>query len=344
MDRLQAQIGEQAAAGGGAAPGGETAGDHAGGAVSVGEAGCNGTPGPIMRDAVLGLCVLGSGSSGNCSVLVLPSTPGSALNRGVVLIDCGFSPKKTFGMLARVGVKPWEIDDVVLTHLDRDHAHPGWFSRSLGADLRFRVHLHRRHLGRAERDGLVHRRTEVFEDRVELERCAAGVCMQAHDSLGVAAFRFERESPWSPGSSAHLGFATDLGRVTPELLGAMRGVDALAIESNYCPEMQRASTRPAFLKRRITGGAGHLSNEECADTVARISPREHAVFLHLSRECNRAALVSRLHEGADYAFTIAEQYRPTRWVGVRGRPRVSGSLEGKPATVGRVCQTLPLFG
>ncbi|XOV75295.1 MAG: hypothetical protein ACFHWZ_18080 [Phycisphaerales bacterium] len=51
------------------------------------------------------------------------------------------------------------------------------------------------------------------------------------------------------------------------------GVDVLAIESNYCRDMQVASDRPEFLKSRIMDGSGHLSNDECLDAVHAISPR-----------------------------------------------------------------------
>jgi hypothetical protein len=64
------------------------------------------------------------------------------------------------------------------------------------------------------------------------------------------------------------------------------------------------------------GGRGHLSNEEALEAIHKIQPRDHVVLLHLSRECNDHALVSELHAGADYALTIAEQHRATRWVRV----------------------------
>src|SRR5204862_3142635 len=91
-----------------------------------------------------------------------------------------------------------------------------------------------------------------------------------------------------------------------------------AIESNYCPLLQEESGRPDFLKHRITGGRGHLSNHEAAAAIRRIQPREHVILLHLSRECNEPAIVAALHEGADYTLTITCQFEPTRWVQVRG--------------------------
>ncbi|MFG0307478.1 MAG: MBL fold metallo-hydrolase [Phycisphaerales bacterium JB040] len=279
---------------------------------------------PIPNDAVAGLCVLASGSAGNCSVLVAPASDDPGTRRRVTLIDCGLSPRKTARLLAGLSIDPYEVDDIVLTHLDTDHCHPGWAGALSTRAWNARLRLHRMHRGRAERAGLLTNPTELFEGPFSLgPRLNAEPTLMSHDDLGVASFRFriERESAPEP---ADLGFATDLGRATDDLIEHLHGVDTLAIESNYCPRLQECSDRPAFLKHRITGGSGHLSNQEALRAVERIQPRDHVVFLHLSRECNRPELVSALHAGGDYSFTISQQHRPTRWVWLRkghGAPR-----------------------
>src|SRR5690606_32500803 len=101
--------------------------------------------------------------------------------------------------------------------------------------------------------------------------------------------------------------------------------------------LQAASSRPWFLKRRITGGSGHLSNHEALEAVRQIQPRSHVVLLHLSRECNCPDLVASLHQGAPYSFTVTSQTEPTPWVPIRaGRSAPRGS---EPPMV-----QMPLFG
>jgi phosphoribosyl 1,2-cyclic phosphodiesterase len=250
------------------------------------------------------LCILASGSGGNCSVLRVRSETGRP--ERTVLLDAGISPTRTRRLLADRGIALGEIDDIVLTHLDADHFHPGW--RRV-RDCRATLRLHRRHLGKAQRRGLLLGRNEPFDEAFEL---GAGVridpILMAHDDLGVAAFRVET------GTGDSLGFATDLGRATDALTRHLAGVGVLAIESNYCPVMQGESDRPAFLKQRITGGAGHLSNEECAQAVRAIGPASAVVLLHLSRQCNTPDLARRAHDGAPYALTLAHQTEPTPWV------------------------------
>lgn len=280
-----------------------------------------GPPGP----AGVSLCVLASGSSGNCSVLVARAAPTAP--RRVVLLDAGLSPRRTAALLLERGIRPDEVDDIVFTHLDSDHCHPGWPTAIRPGGWRARLRIHRRHLGRAERCGLLRARTEPFEDALDIDdRLTAEVGLESHDDLGVAAFRFIARD--EHGAEAHLGYATDLGRVTDNLLDLLAGVDTLAIESNYCPDLQHASDRPAFLKRRIMGGSGHLSNDESAQAARAIAPRQNLVLLHLSRQCNtpeRAlAAHARPHDQAP-ACALSSQFRPTGWIatahGPAGRPR-----------------------
>ncbi len=99
----------------------------------------------------------------------------------------------------------------------------------------------------------------------------------AHDRTGSHAFHF---------SSPHgtIGYATDLGYVPMMLVEHFCGVDILAIESNYDPEMQRTSGRPLFLRQRITGGGGHLSNLQALKAVKAVFDR----CLHMRKARPRA--------------------------------------------------------
>lgn len=270
------------------------------------------------RGGVARLCVLASGSSGNCSVL---RTPGST-----ILIDAGLSPRRTRGLLEDQGLALEDLDAVLLTHLDADHLHAGW-ARGLPGSAPFFVH--RSHLRQACARGLPRRACVGFGGVAEV---AADFCvfatLNAHDELGAAAFRFEFVT------GASLGFATDLGSVSDALIEHLGGVDVLAVESNYCPRMQIESDRPAFLKQRVMGGSGHLSNEECAQLVAEIKPRSHVVLLHLSRQCNDPSLAARAHARQPYRLTVSSQFEPTPWVEI-ARPGPGERAEPAPRAVVR---------
>jgi hypothetical protein len=285
------------------------------------------------------MCILASGSSGNCTAVVFKR----GMVRRVLLIDLGLSPRRTFKILAGLGLRPDQIDDAIVTHLDADHFKIEWLTM-LPAHARLRMHArHARQIGLTDTSSEVGGGVKAFDEPFHLDDgITVRPLLMSHDESGVATFRIDMPGLAGAGS---LGFCTDLGRVTEELIihltghhglgESWAGVDVLAIESNYCPRMQLASPRPWFLKQRIMGGRGHLSNQEALEAVRRIAPREHVVLLHLSRECNSPALVAEMHAGegdggAEYALTIADQFHPTRWVGLA---RSTRPLERLPVVV-----------
>jgi phosphoribosyl 1,2-cyclic phosphodiesterase len=272
---------------------------------------------------IAALRVLASGSTGNCSVLLVRACG----ERRVCLIDAGISPRRVRKLLDRSGLSMDLIDAVLVTHLDHDHWQLGW-GRAL--PQRAVVRLHRRHAAAARRSGLDLPRVEPFDGAFDLHPgIRVRPAMGSHDDQGVSAFRVDFVNEFG---AASLGFATDLGHIADEFIDHMRAVEVMAIESNYCPRLQEASPRPWFLKRRIMGGSGHLSNEQCARAVAGIGPRSHVVLLHLSRDCNRPELAAHAHAGAPYALTLTHHQHPTPWVPIRAESRAAPHVQ------------LPLFG
>ncbi|MHC4416292.1 MAG: MBL fold metallo-hydrolase [Planctomycetota bacterium] len=258
----------------------------------------------------LAFCVLGSGSSGNCTLVTLHGrTPPRH-----ILIDAGLSPRQTAARLGPLGVSPKDLCDILLTHVDHDHFHPGWSGRAPRLEATWRAH--RRHLGLT---GLPTRRAEPFEGTFEL---GPGTLIETtllpHDQLGTTGFVIDHHG-------VRLGYATDMGRVPATLPPRLRNLAALAIESNYDRQMQLTSDRPAALKRRIMGGLGHLSNEQALDAVLQVVERgdlRHIALLHLSRHCNDPRIVRRLYaERAPHLLhrlTITNQHEPTPLLHVEG--------------------------
>lgn len=274
------------------------------------------------------LCVLASGSRGNCSVLRISKSADTRY----VLIDLGLSPRRTFELLATLDISPESVTDVILTHLDADHIHSGW-NKALPNHTA--IHLSKRHLTRAGHIGLLYRKTRPFENEFDL--VAGGTVrslMMSHDEQGVAVFRFALPN------GAEFGFATDLGRVTRAMIEHFKDLDVLAIESNYCPILQRNSLRPEFLKNRIMSGSGHLSNQQSFDAVQAMAPRDHVILLHLSQECNHPQLALHLHTGSEYALTVAMQDEPTRWIPIR--PASRNRAAAIPASLFSDQATIPL--
>jgi phosphoribosyl 1,2-cyclic phosphodiesterase len=288
----------------------------------------------------LDLCILGSGSSGNSTVVRAP--------QGAFLIDAGFGPRTTAQRLHGTGVEVEHLAGIVCTHLDHDHFNFHWLQTLVRH--RIRVHIHESRLkaflkapeirdldAKLAAGRVRHAHPEVrqfadlvspFEDQLEPVKNVRMMSLAlAHDESGSHGFLIECDG-------TRVGFATDLGHVPEVLIERFCGVDVLALESNYDPEMELQSDRPWYLKNRIMNGKGHLSNFQALEAIQAILDRtsanhgpnclpRHIVLLHRSRQCNCPKLVKKLFSAdprISPILTLTDQYERTGWLSSR-RPR-----------------------
>ncbi|MDR2406032.1 MAG: MBL fold metallo-hydrolase [Deltaproteobacteria bacterium] len=115
----------------------------------------------------------------------------------------------------------------------------------------------------------------------------------SHDTLDPLVYTIRAENK-------SLGIATDLGCASEELLESFRNLDTLILEFNHDGEMLMYGTYPLFLKRRIHGDRGHLSNYQAAGILAKINhPKLKTVVLaHLSQHNNTPELAHNAALGA----------------------------------------------
>jgi ribonuclease BN (tRNA processing enzyme) len=248
--------------------------------------------------------------------------------------------------LAGTGVSLADIRAIMLTHLDRDHFAPTWCAAMLHHGIA--LYVAERHVSqfhevlRGHRTGPTPRQLH----RAGLLRPFDGQPFALHDNGATASatpVHLAHDRAGTVGyvirTAEHcLAYATDLGRVTDQLVDAMVDSDLLAIESNYDLAMQRASPRPAMLKRRIMSGHGHLSNDEALEAIRRVFARSrrapaHVVLLHLSRQCNCPRLVRRLyqpHRDIASRLHVTQQHAPTGWLRLNGR---TATLAGEQLTM-----------
>lgn len=91
-------------------------------------------------------------------------------------------------------------------------------------------------------------------------------------------------------ASRRLGVMTDLGHAFSALGELIAGCDAVYLESNYDAAMLAAGSYPEFLKARIRGPGGHISNDEAAELLTRHGRRlQWAALAHLSADNNTPA-------------------------------------------------------
>jgi phosphoribosyl 1,2-cyclic phosphodiesterase len=112
-----------------------------------------------------------------------------------------------------------------------------------------------------------------------------------------------------------VGLVTDLGHVPEGLAGHLEGCATLLLESNHDPALLRDGPYPEPIKRRVAGSHGHLSNEQAAALLERLSPGlARVVLMHLSEANNRPDLAFAAAERAlrrsGAELLLAHQERP----------------------------------
>ncbi|MFI5245259.1 MAG: MBL fold metallo-hydrolase [Gemmatimonadales bacterium] len=215
---------------------------------------------------------LGSGSKGNAILLESDGTR--------VLIDAGYSPRGLSQRLAGIGVHPESIAAVIVTHEHTDHV------RGVSAaQRRWNWHVY----GSA---GTIAAIAEFDAPRSTAVRPAAPFVIGAMQ-FELVPVPHDASAPTAVVATAlrtgfRTGVAHDLGAVPDALRTAFARLDLLLLEANHDEEMLRTGPYPEFLRARISGGSGHLSNAKSASFSRELAGPclRELVLLHLSEVNN----------------------------------------------------------
>ena len=259
------------------------------------------------------LCVLSSGSGGNCLYV--------EAGRTRVLVDAGLPLRETARRCACIGVSIKDVTDVLLTHEHADHSHAAGI---LARRLDLQVHGSRGTL-LALRDPpppelqVPLRAGEPF-DIGDLRVTPVAVPHDANEPVG---YIFE------DASGARAAIVTDLGCAPKAVALALRDLDALVLEMNHDPRLLLEGPYPFSLKRRIRSDLGHLSNAQGAQLLSQVlhPGLRHLVLAHLSEHNNTerhariAADAVLERRGGGASVLVGSQGRALEPIDVRPRVR-----------------------
>jgi phosphoribosyl 1,2-cyclic phosphodiesterase len=237
--------------------------------------------------------------------MVIEASDGLVSTR--VLLDNGFNGRQLRLRLARAGLGVDDLDAVVLTHEHSDHV------GGVRALLRQRQLPVFCSAGTARAASLQAGFTEVVAGEfVTIGALRLMPFSVAHDADDPLQYVFGD-------GDRRLGVLTDVGAPGGDVFNALAGVDALLLECNHDVEMLRASAYPPFLKARILGDHGHLSNAQAATLLQQLDSRRLQLVAagHLSRRNNQrrlaqAALAAALG-CADDEVLVADQDDGLSW-------------------------------
>ncbi|MDR1805421.1 MAG: MBL fold metallo-hydrolase [Clostridium sp.] len=205
---------------------------------------------------------------------------------GGILVDAGMSAKQTELALWDIGVDAKSLRAIFVTHEHNDHIKG---LRVLAKKHRLPVYGTEGTLAALEDMGIA---DGSFECRV------LPVCGAQEAGLLLESFPTSHDVRESCGYRVTLtdgrcvAIATDLGKITPEVMLALGGCELVLLESNHDVDMLRNGAYPYWLKKRILSDEGHLSNEACAQAAVDLvrGGLRYLVLGHLSKENNHPAL------------------------------------------------------
>lgn len=235
---------------------------------------------------MLNFCSLYSGSSGNSLFVQSDNTK--------ILVDCGVSSKKIEEALNSIEVDASSIDAILVTHEHSDHV-KGLATFSSKFDVPV--------FSTAETfDNMEKITSKISNNNVNYFKADEKFCI---GDLEILPFSIPHDAANPCGfnifnNNKKLSIATDIGHMNSKILSHLEGSSFLLLESNYDTEVLKCCSYPFYLKSRISGPTGHLSNDMAGKTITYLLKNglKTAMLGHLSKESNLPELA--------YTTTVSE--------------------------------------
>ena len=235
---------------------------------------------------------IGSGSTGNCFYI--------EMGEHRFLIDMGIGYKKVRDALLKNDRQIEDVEAIFVTHGHYDHVKS---AVPVCNHTACKVYAN---------ETIMYNIKDVKAERVKAE---AGDCFEPLEGLNVRMFFVPHDFVKTCGFSFEcdgrkLSYVTDCGQMNEMIFSEIRGSDVVIIESNHDVKMLKEGPYPIQLQNRILSRFGHLSNDECAETIAKLYEEGTKDFFlaHLSRHNNTPELAfsttSKRMEGKDIHLFI----------------------------------------
>jgi phosphoribosyl 1,2-cyclic phosphodiesterase len=241
---------------------------------------------------------LNSGSNGNCYYV--------GNDTEAVLIDAGISCREIEKRMLRLGLSMTKVKALFISHEHSDHIKGVC---TLAKKYRLPVYITRGTLNNCKftLDAALVRHLESHSI-IQVGSLLVKSFPKIHDACEPHSFMVSC-------GETRVGIFTDLGAVCEQLTSHFKQCHAAFLEANYDEDMLNNGNYPYFLKRRISGGSGHLSNRQALElfTTHKAPYMSHVILAHLSRDNNSMELVKdlfNLHANGT-EIVVASRYEET---------------------------------
>ena len=253
-------------------------------------------------------CCLGSGSSGNSTVIE------GSNKKTTILVDCGFRYSDLQERLISQNLDASDINAIFITHEHNDHIRSAArFAKKFKLPI-YMTHgcYYNSYHEFKKINSLKFFRAEQPFFFNEIKVLPFSIPHDAREPIGLI---FEEKKN-------KLGILTDAGFITPHMIDILKNLDGLILEFNYDKTLLKNGNYPKSLKKRILSDLGHLSNDSAEFLLKKIFHPEMKVLVaaHVSKENNSSDLVDlKLNNFKNYFLKkiIADQNQPTGWISLR---------------------------
>ena len=241
---------------------------------------------------------LNSGSNGNCYYV--------GNEREAVLIDAGISCRETEKRMKRVGLKMEMVKAVFISHEHGDHIRG---VEGIAAKHKLPIYI--------TAATLHHGRLRVHEKQIKTFKAFKPVSI---GELSILAFPklHDASDPHSfliTGNDVTIGVFTDIGAPCENVVSHFKQCHAAFLETNYDDVMLESGSYPVYLKNRIRGDHGHLSNLQALELFTKHKPgfMSHLFLSHLSKDNNNPELALKLFKkvAGKTEIIVASRYNET---------------------------------
>ncbi len=252
-------------------------------------------PLPLMS---LFITSLNSGSNGNCYYV--------GNGHEAILVDAGISCKEIEKRMKHLGLNIKNVKAVFISHEHSDHIK--------GLPVLIKKYLLPVYITplTMQRGGLT-----IQDDLLKVFSAHHPVFI---GQLSITAFPKFHDAcdPYSfvvSYNNTCVGVFTDIGAPCGHLIKYFKQCHAAFLEANYDDQMLEKGNYPIFLKNRIRGGKGHLSNRQALDLFIQHRPdfMSHLLLSHLSKNNNSTELVQKLFDthAGNVKIIVASRYKQT---------------------------------
>lgn len=220
------------------------------------------------------------------------------------MIDAGISCREIEKRMRSLGLDPSKVKAIFVSHEHTDHISgiPSFIKKfRLPVYITDRTY---RACGFLVNEELL-RSFNAFEP-VQVGSLSITAFPKWHDAIDPHSFIVSA-------SCTTVGVFTDIGEPCKNVIQYFKLCHAVFLETNYDEVMLAGSRYPVFLRNRISGRHGHLSNTQALQLFTAHKPvfMTHLFLSHLSKENNQPALVEALFNSRANGVQIIHAPRHT---------------------------------